>query len=200
MRIMSQIIKKILCYIFFATIIGPQAHAVLNICLCEKRAFAKLMLEVTQKKLDYALFAANGKDWYLDHILFSNASKSVYIYFAPGDVVCFNSKWPIGETLEIGLKKAIDYLAYQGDTLYLALPRGVDDIKKAAKDKIYLDSIMRSSYEANFFSFFVRMRYSDARFGKLDMEAAKRLVRFDYVFTDKYPYGSVYKDNFKLHA
>lgn len=187
--IMCRIIKLLSKLIIFI-VLPLSVRAELTISICAERLGADNLLYTTRNKIDYALFAANGSEWYLDKILFSDDIKGVSIFFAPGNVICFNSRRPIGEELEIGIKRAIDYLSEKGDTLFLPRPKYDFDITKAMKDNKYLDEAMEQVYEKNFRHYFVWFRYSNAIFGNLDMAGAEKLVEFFYsAFTAKFPYG-----------
>lgn len=152
-------------------------------------------VDVTRYELSYALYAANGREWYVDNILFSDHKQSVSVYFAPAGVVSIASRDPIEKNVIIGIKRAIDFLAENGETLYVNKPMMSFDMGKASRNRDYLSDCMEGIYNANYMAYFFLGWRTVAQFGRLTPDNSKKLVQFFFDdFMDKMPYGYILGD------
>ncbi len=94
-------------------------------------------------KLRRALLVTNGKEWFIGHILkprkFSTLEKLVFIQ---GNYFVYEPQ-KRGDEFAAGLKKAIDYLSANNDTLY-QIDRGYDDVYSALADPVFKKTISKS--------------------------------------------------------
>lgn len=135
-----------------------------------------------KNKMDYALYAANGREWFVDNVLFHDYG-NVYIFFAPGDFIAVTSRYfrhssrqEITKEYILGIKNAIDYLAEHDETLYIkdSLSASVDFLREQ-------NEILEDIYANNHWFFFIYPGWeAEARFGRLDDENSKGMVCMNY--------------------
>ncbi len=187
--------RTIIYAIIMITAMTQTVFAQLTISLCDD--FGHAIPEITRKKLDKALYEANGRDWYVDNILFSERSMSATVFFSPGNVLYVNSKNLVGKELTNGLKSALDFLADKGDTIYIDRPDYEFDIQRALTDKKYMEGGMEESYARNYIICHGYLYLSKTVVGKDTKDNSGKTVRLFYGdFTKKYPYNGIDIDTF----
>lgn len=156
-------------------------HAKLSLSIYDEFLFNE---ESFRNKLDHALYAANGKEWYVENVMFKNHA-NIYIFFAPGNTLAMTSRFPVDREFLDGLKRGIDYLADMDETVYINNPEAFNSTSVMPKDLKYL-------YGLNYWAFFISVEWRTmAQYGKLDQSNANKLVvAFYSTITTKYPFGT----------
>lgn len=74
----------------------------------------------SKSMINQALYDANGRDWYVNHILFGSRLQSS-LFFTAGRNSVYKSWEEPDSSFVIGMSKAIDLLALRNDTLFIPL-------------------------------------------------------------------------------
>lgn len=157
------------------------SYAKLNLSLAEESLFNE---ENFRNKLDHALLAANGKEWYVENVMFKRHA-NINIFFAPCNALAMTSRYPVDRDFLDGLKRAIDYLADTNENAVFINPRAFSETSIPSKDLNYL-------HELNYWALFISVEWRTmVQYGKLDQSNAENLVAAFYsTITTKYPFGA----------
>lgn len=134
-------------------------------------------------KIDRALYEANGREWYVDNILFNEQpGNDVKIFFAPGDVLAIMTTAIFKDDFFLGIKKAIDYLADKGEELeVMEVPDHGEATETFLSDKL-------SRYHDLGFRFLFFMRWkTGAWFGEFNSENINKICMTSVNLLYKYP-------------
>lgn len=135
-----------------------------------------------KNEMDYALYAANGRDWFVENVLFSDYG-SVFIFFAPGNFIGMkfkyyrqSSKQEPTEEYIIGIKKALDYLAERDGILYIR-----DSCSLGVNYGVGLKDLLEAIHMHDHWFFFLFPEWrAEARFGRLGADNSKGMVSMVY--------------------